>query len=44
MSIAVLAQALPSASSGMDWLYQFTNKPDEPHDTERRRTDSTGLD
>ena len=25
MSIAVLAQALPSASSGMDWLYQFTN-------------------
>jgi hypothetical protein len=26
MSVAiVLAQALPSASSGMDWLYQFTN-------------------
>ena len=25
MSIAVLAQALPTASSGMDWLYQFTN-------------------
>src|ERR1700743_1063159 len=25
MSIAVLAQALPSASSGMNWLYQFTN-------------------
>ncbi len=25
MSITVLAQALPSASSGMDWLYQFTN-------------------
>ena len=25
MSIAILAQALPSASSGMDWLYQFTN-------------------
>jgi len=25
MSIAVLAQALPSVSSGMDWLYQFTN-------------------
>ena len=25
MSIVVLAQALPSASSGMDWLYQFTN-------------------
>ena len=25
MSIAVLAQGLPSASSGMDWLYQFTN-------------------
>ncbi len=25
MSIAVLAQALPSASSGMDWLDQFTN-------------------
>jgi type IV secretion system protein VirB6 len=21
----VLAQAMPSASSGMDWLYQFTN-------------------
>ena len=25
MNIAVLAQALPTASSGMDWLYQFTN-------------------
>ncbi len=25
MSIAVLAQALPTASSGMNWLYQFTN-------------------
>lgn len=25
MSIAVLAQALPSANSGMNWLYQFTN-------------------
>ena len=25
MSIALLAQALPSASSGMNWLYQFTN-------------------
>ena len=25
MSIALLAQALPSASPGMDWLYQFTN-------------------
>ena len=24
-AVAVLAQALPSASSGMDWLYQFTN-------------------
>jgi hypothetical protein len=24
-SIALLAQALPSASSGVDWLYQFTN-------------------
>src|SRR5476651_79292 len=24
-SIVLLAQALPSASSGMDWLYQFTN-------------------
>jgi hypothetical protein len=24
-SIAMLAQALPSASSGVDWLYQFTN-------------------
>jgi type IV secretion system protein VirB6 len=24
-SIVVLAQALPSASSGVDWLYQFTN-------------------
>jgi hypothetical protein len=24
-SIIVLAQALPSASSGVDWLYQFTN-------------------
>jgi type IV secretion system protein VirB6 len=24
-SILVLAQALPSASSGVDWLYQFTN-------------------
>jgi TrbL/VirB6 plasmid conjugal transfer protein len=25
MSIAVLAQAIPSASVGMNWLYQFTN-------------------
>src|SRR6202047_333446 len=26
MSVAIVfAQALPSASSGMDWLYQFTN-------------------
>ena len=25
VSIALLAQALPSASSGVDWLYQFTN-------------------
>jgi type IV secretion system protein VirB6 len=25
MSIAFLAQALPTASSGMNWLYQFTN-------------------
>lgn len=25
MTVAVLAQALPSASSGMNWLYQFTN-------------------
>ena len=25
VSVAVLAQALPSASSGVDWLYQFTN-------------------
>lgn len=25
MSIAVLAQAIPSASAGMNWLYQFTN-------------------
>ncbi|ADW70194.1 type IV secretion system protein [Granulicella tundricola] len=25
MSVAVLAQALPTASSGMNWLYQFTN-------------------
>jgi hypothetical protein len=25
MSIAVLAQAVPSASAGMNWLYQFTN-------------------
>jgi hypothetical protein len=24
-SILLLAQALPSASSGVDWLYQFTN-------------------
>lgn len=24
-AVVVLAQALPSASSGMDWLYQFTN-------------------
>jgi hypothetical protein len=24
-SIVLLAQALPSASSGVDWLYQFTN-------------------
>ena len=24
-SIAMLAQALPTASSGVDWLYQFTN-------------------
>ena len=24
-SVIVLAQALPSASSGVDWLYQFTN-------------------
>ena len=24
-AVIVLAQALPSASSGMDWLYQFTN-------------------
>src|ERR1700742_2122619 len=25
MSIAILAQAVPSASAGMNWLYQFTN-------------------
>jgi TrbL/VirB6 plasmid conjugal transfer protein len=25
MSIAVLAQAIPSTSAGMNWLYQFTN-------------------
>lgn len=25
MSIAVLAQAVPSASAGMNWLYQFSN-------------------
>ena len=25
MSIVILAQALPPTSSGMDWLYQFTN-------------------
>ena len=25
VSAALLAQALPSASSGVDWLYQFTN-------------------
>ena len=25
MSMAVLAQAVPSASAGMNWLYQFTN-------------------
>jgi hypothetical protein len=25
MSIAVLAQAVPSTSAGMNWLYQFTN-------------------
>src|SRR5580692_7015440 len=25
MSIAVFAQAVPSASAGMNWLYQFTN-------------------
>src|SRR3984957_3532879 len=25
VSLAVLAQALPSSSSGVDWLYQFTN-------------------
>ena len=25
MSISVLAQAVPSASAGMNWLYQFTN-------------------
>jgi hypothetical protein len=25
MSVAVLAQAVPSASAGMNWLYQFTN-------------------
>lgn len=25
MSIVVLAQAVPSASAGMNWLYQFTN-------------------
>ena len=25
VSVAVLAQALPSTSSGVDWLYQFTN-------------------
>ena len=24
-SVTLLAQALPSASSGVDWLYQFTN-------------------
>ena len=24
-SIVLLAQALPTASSGVDWLYQFTN-------------------
>lgn len=25
VSVALLAQALPTASSGVDWLYQFTN-------------------
>src|SRR6202012_5152062 len=25
VSVALLAQALPSAGSGVDWLYQFTN-------------------
>ena len=25
MSIAVLAQAMPTASAGINWLYQFTN-------------------
>jgi len=25
ISTVLLAQALPSASSGVDWLYQFTN-------------------
>ena len=25
VSVALLAQALPSTSSGVDWLYQFTN-------------------
>src|ERR1700753_1956058 len=25
VSVALRAQALPSASSGVDWLYQFTN-------------------
>src|SRR6201985_3171335 len=25
VSIALLAQSLPSAGSGVDWLYQFTN-------------------
>src|SRR6185437_15121553 len=25
VSVGLLAQALPSASSGVDWLYQFTN-------------------
>ena len=25
VSIMALAQALPSTSSGVDWLYQFTN-------------------
>ena len=35
-SIVLLAQALPSASSGVDWLYQFTNNLDQPDDTEWR--------
>ena len=34
LTIVLLAQALPSASSGVDWLYQFTDNLTNLTDTE----------